>query len=51
MKKVGILRIYTVGAKSMSPVDTELLFAFHIANINALHHNPSIFAKSSNLNK
>ena len=35
----------------MSPVDTELLFAFYIANIIALHHNPSIFAKSSNLNK
>ena len=34
--------IYTVGVKSMSPVDIELLFVI-LYNITALHHNTNLF--------
>ena len=35
--------IYTVGVKSMSPADIELLFVI-LYNITALHHNTNLFS-------
>ena len=44
-----MLKLYTVGVKSMSPVDIELLFAI-LYNITALNHNTNIFSiKTSSL--
>ena len=34
---------YTVGVKSMSPADIELLFVI-LYNITALHHNTNLFS-------
>ena len=34
---------YTVGAKSMSPVDIKLLLG-NLYNFTALHHNTNIFS-------
>ena len=34
---------YSIGAKSMSPVDIELLFVI-LYNIIVLHHNTNIFS-------
>ena len=42
--KVGTIREPgTVGVKSMSPVDIELLFVI-LYNITALHHNTNLFS-------
>ena len=35
--------LYTVGVKSMSPADIELLFVI-LYNITALHHNTNLFS-------
>ena len=49
-QREGPLKLYTVGVKSMSPVDIKLLFVMLCNYITTLHHNINIFLwKSSNL--
>ena len=39
--RAWVAKIYTVGVKSISPVDIELLFVI-LYNITALHHNKKV---------